>query len=115
VATPNLDPIVLRIVELDRQIEALTAERNVHKEHLVANLSVDTHSIAGYQVIISETKPNWSAKGKREFIAQHPAINYPELYVKTIALDTDAAAEVLTQAELDAYLLDVKKYVKDIK
>jgi len=115
VATPNLDPIVTRIVELDKQIESLVAERKVHAEHLVNNLSVDTHTIAGHQVIVSETKANWSAKGKRDFIANHAPEDFPDFYVQTVALNTDAAAAVLTESELGGYLLTVKKYLKDIK
>jgi len=111
----NLEPIVLRRVAVKAQIKALQAELKVHDAHLLEHLGVGTETIAGHDVIIMETPGDWSAAGKREFIAQHPEADYPELYQTTVTLNTEAAALVLTQAELDAYLLDVKKYVKDIK
>lgn len=107
----NLDPIVTRVVELGDIIRDLTAERDVLKGHLAANLSLGTHIINGWNVIVTLPAARWSAKGKRDFEANHPAAKFPELYAEVIELDTTAADEVLTDIERDAYLIPAKRQV----
>ena len=107
----NVEPIVLRVVELNTQIKALTAQKAVHSEWLCANVPVGSHVIAGHDVIVKQPEPAWSAKGKRDFVQEHPVAEFPELFRTEIVLDTDAADKVLTDIERDAYLIPAKRNV----